>query len=217
MTDDLGSRLGLVAVLALLGASIGWAGTALGYGGPITEADSPPAFVVSESNVTFSDGARTVTVLDDLTRAETVEIAADDGQFRVVTESGPLTDAERRRARELARANETVQHHLAAVGDAELVVRPIRNAVNGETVEPVELEPTDIHGSVRTTDDGSAFVVSTGNASVDADGDSVTIDREPSAAEDDVFVRIRDARTGEAEYEAQVDLVEERVVVVTEA
>ncbi|WP_246986563.1 hypothetical protein [Halorientalis marina] len=216
MTDDLRSRLGLLAVLAVLGASIGWAGAALGYGGPVTETGSPPAFVVSESNVTFSDGTRTVTVLGNVTRAETVEIAADDGQFRVVTESGPLTDAERRRAREIARANETVQRHLAAVGDAELVVKPIRNAVTSETVQTVEVERTDIGRPVRANGNGSTFVVSTGNVSVDADGDSVTIDREPAAAEDDVFVRIRDAGTGELEYEAQVDLAEERVVVVTE-
>ena len=221
MTDDLRSRLGLLAVLAVLGASIGWAGTALGYGGPITDTGSPPAFVVSESDVTFSDGGRTVTVLDDVTRTETVSIAADDEGF-TVERTGPLTDAERRQAREIARANGTVQRHLAAVGDAELVVKPIRNVPTDRVSGTVEIERGAPNGTVWTNasaENGSVATVTVQrveNVTVDEREESVTLHRGTTYAEDTVVVELRESASDELRYEAQVDLAEERVVVVTE-
>jgi hypothetical protein len=221
MADDLGVRLGLLVGLAVLGASLGWAGTALGYGGPITDTGSPPAFVVSESDVTFSDGARTVTVFDDVTRTETVSIAADDEGF-TVERTGPLTDAERRRAREIARANETVRRHLAAIDDPTLVVEPIRNVPTDRVSGTVEIERGAPNGTVWTNasaENESVVTVTVQrveNVSVNETDDSVTLHRGTTYAEDTVVVELRESASDEVRYEAQVDLVEERVVVVTE-
>lgn len=220
MTDDLVVRLGVLAGLAVLGASIGWAGTALGYAGPVADGDARPAFVVSGSAVTFADGAQKVTVLEDVSRAESIEIAAADGGFDV-ERTGPLTDAERRRAREIARANKTVRGHLAAMDDSTLAVEPIRNVPTERVSATVELEPGASNGTVWTDEsvgNGSVktFTVSTvENVSVNESADSVTLHRGTTYADDTVRVELRDARTDRVRYEAQVDLTEERVVVVT--
>ena len=222
MTDDLVVRLGVLAALAVLGASLGWAGTALGYADPVADGDARPAFVVSGSSVTFADGARTVTVLEDVSRAESIEIAAADGGFDV-ERTGPLTDAERRRAREIARANETVRGHLAAMDDPTLAVEPIRNVPSEQVSATVELEPGAPNGTVWTNEsvgNGSvkAFTVSTvENVSVNESEESVTLHRGTTYAEDTVVVELRDARTDAVSYEAQVDLADERVVIVTAA
>lgn len=219
MADDLVVRLALLAGLAVLGASVGWAGTALGYGGP-ADADARPAFVVSGSNVTFADGARTVAVLENVTRAAEIEIAATDGGFSV-EQTGALTDAERRRAREIARANETVRGHLATMDDPALSVEPIRNVPTEQVSATVELEPGAPNGTVWTNESSGGgsvktFTTSTvENVSVNESADSVTLHRGTTYAEDTVRVELRDARTDRVRYEAQVDLTEERVVVVT--
>jgi hypothetical protein len=221
MADDLAVRFGTLVGLAVLGASLGWAGTVFGYGSPAAAADAPPAFVVGDSDVTFADGERSVTVLDDVERAASVSISATDGGFSV-EQTGPLTDAERRRAREIARANETVRARLAAMDDPALAVQPIRNVPTEQVSATVELEPGAPNGTVRTNASAENESVTTftiqrvENVSVTETADSVTLHRGTTYAADTVVVELRESGTNETRYEAQVDLADERVVVVTE-
>jgi hypothetical protein len=215
MPEDLRGRVGLLVGLAVLGASIGWAGTALGYDDPIADGGSQPAFVVTNDTVTFSDGARTVTVLDNLTRAAKVEIATAESGFSV-ERTGPLTDAERQRAREVARANATIRRHLAAMDAPTLAVEPIRNVPTERVTGTVEIGSGTPNGTVRTDESGETDTIRVENVTAEESDDSVILYRGTAYAENDVFVELRDARTGEVRYEAQVDLAGERVVVVTE-
>ncbi len=209
----------LVALLALASVGVGtaWAGAALGLGDPI--ATGPGGAVsVSGDDVTFSDGDREITVLENVSGTESIEIAAADGRLTVDSEpAAPLTDAERERALEIARDNETVARRLASMDEYDLAVEPIRG------IAADSVQQTSVSGSEWTVveaENGTTtrtFDVESGNVTVDRGDDAVVISpAEQSYVDDDVTVEISEPDSGAVRYEAQVDLAAERVVVVTD-
>jgi len=217
MNDEMVPRVLTLTALALVGIGIGWAGTAAGLGGQITDTGSAPAFVVSGNDVTFSDSEREITVLEDFSEEQRIEITERDGGLRIETEStNPLTEAERERALEIARGNETVQRRLAEMDAYELSVEPIKG-VPEDAMNRVSLNVSAEDVTAVDESDGRFRVDLEENATVEASEDSVTISPgDQTYVEDDVYVEIRDPDTNEVRYKTQVNLPEERVVIVSD-
>jgi len=218
MHEEVPSRLLTVLVLALVGTSVGWVGSGLGIGGPLTEPGQNPALVVSEGGVTVSDGSQEVTVLENVTTVESLRIRDRDGHLTVDTERvQPLTDAERARALAIVRENETVQRRLAAMDDYELAVEPIRG-VPAEAMSRISLNGSEVNRTAVDEEEEGIFRVGFDeNASIERSDDAVTIrPGDQTYVEDDVNVEIRTPDTDEVVAEAQVNLPDERVVIVTE-
>ncbi|WP_455449959.1 hypothetical protein [Natrinema thermotolerans] len=209
----------LIALLALASFGVGtaWAGAAVGLGDPIATG-SGGEFSVSENGVTFSDGDSEVTVLENVSGTESIEIAAADGRLTVDSEpTDPLTDAERDRALEIARANETVTRRLESMDEYELAVEPIKG-IHADSMHRMSIslsETTTVEAENGTTT--RTFTGESGDFTVERGADAVVVSpAEQTYAEDDVTVAISDPDSNEVRYEAQVDLAAERVVVVTD-
>jgi hypothetical protein len=209
----------VVALLALasIGIATAWAGAAVGLGDPIATG-SGGEFSVSQNDVTFSNGDREVTVLENVSGAETVEIAAADGQLTVDSEpTEPLTAAERERAREIARDNGTVTRRLESMAEYELAVEPIKG-ISADSVHRTSISRSE--WTVVEAENGTevrTFAVDSGTVTVDRGDDAVAISpAEQSYVEDDVTVAVTGPDSDAVRFEAQVDLAAERVVVVTD-
>ncbi|OLZ42442.1 hypothetical protein A6E15_16380 [Natrinema saccharevitans] len=209
----------VIALLALASFGVGtaWAGAAVGLGDPIA-AGPGGEFSVSETDVTFSDGDREVTVLENVSGTESIEIAAADGRLTVDSEpADPLTDAERDRALEIARDNETVTRRLASMDEYELAVEPIYG-IHADSVQQTSISGSE--WTVVEAENGTevrTFDVESEPSSVEQGDDEVVISpAEQSYADDDVTVEISEPGSSEPRYEAQVDLAAERVVIVTD-
>lgn len=211
MRTDLRMRLGLLVALAVVGVLVAGVGTTLGGGSPLAPA-SGGEFVVSESNVTFADRSRDVTVVDDMENVTRVEITeADEGRFRVETDRiRPLTAADRELAREIARSNGTVATNLATTARPELTVDPVKR---------IEANAIQFNVSVTTENESRGVtVVEVENESMDTGESGVVIDREPSYVDDRAVVRISDAeKEGRSalQYSVRVDLANETVTEIT--
>jgi hypothetical protein len=211
MRTDLRMRLGLLVALAVVGVVVAGVGTTLGGGSPLAPA-SGGEFVVSESNVTFADRSRDVTVVDDMENVTRVEITeAAEGRFRVETDrTRPLTAADRELAREIARSNGTVATNLATIARPELTVDPVKR---------IEANAIQFNVSVTTENESRGVtVVEVENGSMDTGEHGVVIDREPSYVDGRAVVRISDpAKEKQAalQYSVRVDLANETVTEIT--
>ncbi|OAQ53036.1 hypothetical protein HTG_09400 [Natrinema mahii] len=209
----------LIALLALASFGVGtaWAGAAVGLGDPIATG-SGGEFSVSGTDVTFSDGDSEVTVLENVSGTESIEIAAADGRLTVDSEpADPLTDAERDRALEIARDNETVTRRLESMDEYELAVEPIKG-IHADSMQQTSIslsETTTVEAENGTT--ARTFTGESEDFTVEREDDAVVVSpAEQTYAEDDVTVAISEPGSNEPRYEAQVDLEAERVVVVTD-
>lgn len=211
-------RVFTLLALVSVGIATAWAGTALGIGDSIAATGSGSEFSVSADNVTFSDGDRKITVLENVSGTESIEIAAADGRLTVDSEPAePLTDAERDHALEIARDNETVARRLASMDEYELAVEPIKG-IHADSVQQTSISGSE--WTVVEAENGTevlTFDVESESSSVEQGDDEVVISpAEQSYADDDVTVEISEPGSNEPRYEAQVDLAAERVVVVTD-
>ncbi|NEU55674.1 hypothetical protein [Halorussus sp. MSC15.2] len=212
MKDAVRFRVLALVGLAALGVGLALVGTAIGVGGPLADTGSDVEFTVSEDNVTLSNDRRTVTVVENMTGVETVEITEDDGQFRVRTGgSDSLTAAERDRAVAIARNNATVSQYLDRTNRYELGVELIEriNASSGRRV-------TGDAGQNLSLDESGTATFTVENVTTADGDDSVTIDRDLSSAEQRVTVTVRRPADGELRYSITVDLADETVVEITD-
>jgi len=207
-------RVAFLLGLAILGVGLAGFGTAFGVTGPIAADDPGGEFVVSDQNVTFSAQGQEGTIVQNLSNVTTIEIKeADDGQFAVTTERDqPLTDAERERAREIARRNETVRGALEDMDEYELIVEPIHKID--------ELKTTQISGEVSTVNEseGISKINLTGDSLSERD-DAVVVQRDPSYVDDEAVVRISHPDEDEPtdlKYSVSIDLATETVTDITD-
>ncbi|WP_256392980.1 hypothetical protein [Natronoarchaeum rubrum] len=208
------SRLVFLLGLAVLGIALAGIGTAFGVTAPIAADDPSGEFVVSDQNVTFSTQSQEDTVVRNLSNVTTIEIEeSTDGRFTVSTERDrPLTDAERERAKAIARGNDTVRRALDAMGEYELAVEPIHKID--------ELSTTQISGDVSTVNESEGiFKINLSDDSLTERDDAVVVDRDPTYVDDEAIVRVRhsngDAPT-DLKYSVSVDLAAGTVTDITE-
>jgi hypothetical protein len=215
MMSDLWARLTLLVILAVLGAGLAVIGTAVGATGPLAAPGSGAAFVVSENNVTFEQGNQRATVIDNMTRIDSIEIEQQgSGTYRVDTVTrDPLTDSERSRAKTIARDNATVQQGLQDLDQYELTVEPIHELTvdSVQTTSFTALNTTSIDNETAEGEGTFTLTVEDSNET-----GAVTIDRDPEYVEDEAVVRIRAPATNEVYYSATVDLENETVTDITD-
>lgn len=215
MTSDLRSRLTLLMVLAVLGAGLAAIGTAVGATAPLAASGPGAAFVVSEDNVTFEQGDQRATVLDNMTRIDSIEIEQQgSGTYHVNTETDdPLMDSERSQAKAIARDNATVQQALQDLDQYELTVEPIHKL----TVDSVQTTAfTGLNSTSMGSETAKGEETFTLTVKDSDETGTVTIDRDPQYVEDGAVVRIRSPATDEMYYSATVDLENETVTDITD-
>lgn len=196
MKDDVRLRVLVLVGLAAFGAVVGATGGALGVGGPAT--DGPAAeFRVTDDNVTVADDeGRKAVIIADMQNVDAVQIADSGDGFNVTTrESEPLTDADRERAKRIARSNETVADRLEA-SDYELRVEPVRR-LNASQSAKMSFE-------VNESKLGSEDTLHVGNVTVE-DENSVTVERSPSFVSDRAVVFLERPDGNRRAYTAHVD------------
>ncbi|MFC7138597.1 hypothetical protein ACFQMA_01950 [Halosimplex aquaticum] len=208
MVAGLRSRLLALVALAALGAGLAVVGTSLA-GGQAAAGAPGTAFVVSEDNVSVASGHGERTLVENVSRAESIAIErVGAGRFAVRAEP-PITDRERERARAILLGNETVRRALEAMGAYELGVEPIRK-LNGSSA-------VSMSGNVTgTTDSDGAQEFRIENVTVRGESESVVLDRDASYVEDEASVRVRRPATGELRYTVHVDLANGTVRDVTD-
>jgi phage FluMu protein gp41 len=213
IVTDFTRRVIVLLGLATLGVALAWTGTALGVGDAIDDSRESGRVDISGDGVTFADKDQQVSLVENLTTTDAVEVSATDGRITVTTsDRGLLTADQRARARKIARENATVARVIEQTGDVRLTVEPIRK-LKTTSVDRVE-------ANVNVTTNGTADLEtytfeSTDDVTVEQDGDSVTVASGQSDAayvEDEAVVRIRDATTGEASHSAIVDLANGTVI-----
>lgn len=207
MTDETGRRLAVLTGLFVLGLVIAAGGTALGAGNTLVDDRPETEFSVSDDGVRLTDGDQQITVAEDMSGVQTVDISAKDGEYRVDIEevNGKLTPPQRDRAERIARANETVATYLDGVDGANLSVEPIQRI---EATEHMEGQLT--NDNETTLEDGTAkFTVTGGN------GSSVHVDRDPEYVDDEVVVRVS-TPDGRQRYAVTVNLQTEDIVGFTD-
>ncbi|SDY93188.1 hypothetical protein [Halopenitus persicus] len=215
MTSDLRSRLILLVVLAVLGVGLAVIGTTVGATTTLTDSGPGAAFVVSEDNVTFEHGDQQATVLDNMSRVDSIEIEQQNsGTYQVNTEAeDPLTDSDRSRAKAIARNNATVQKALQNLDQYELTVDPIHKLTvdSARTTTFTGLNNTSMDSETPEGEETFTLTVE----ETDETG-TVTIDRDPEYVEDEVVVRIHDPAADEMYYSITVDLENETVTDITD-
>ncbi|WP_336000950.1 hypothetical protein [Halorientalis halophila] len=218
MNNSIGTRAAALVALAAIGLGTAWAGTALGLGAPLATGDAGAEFSVSGAAVTLSTGDRSTTLVENTAALERIEIAERDGRLSVETEAragDPLTDRQRDRALEIARANETIQAHLAELDGAEFAVEPIVG-IPAEGMGHVSLNASDDAMEATDRSDGTTRIDFDEDVTIERHGDAVTIrPGDQQVVEDTVYVEIRTG-DGEVAYRAQVNLPEERVLLVAD-
>lgn len=205
-------HLVVLAGLALLGVGLAWAGTAVGVSGIITGGETTGEMNVASDSLTFKDASGEVMVRENLSTTETVEISASHGEITVTTdEHVPLTAVQRERAREIARANETMSQSLNEMDDVAVSVEPIKKmSADSATQFDVETESSLNESSGTFTVEGRP---------VETDENSVRIGSAQSNVtyvEDRAVVRIRHAATDELRYSVTVDTANSTVVEITD-
>ena len=209
MGSNIRSRLAVLLTLAVLGVAVAGIGTTLGApSGTTAEADT--RFVVTEQNVTVTTDQEEVTVTEDMYNVTSVRVEeAAAGQFSVETERAqPLTEKERERAKQIARANETVQTHLAEE----------EYTLDVDAIQRLDTTAMQISGNVTERTESGNVTVIRYEAEETADG-SVVVDREPTYVPNEAVVRLRDPTASERtelKYSVDVDLTNETVTDVTD-
>ena len=211
MGSNIRSRLAVLLTLAVLGVAVAGIGTTLGApSGTTAEADT--RFVVTEQNVTVATDEEEVTVTEDMYNVTSVRVEeAAAGQFSVETERAqPLTEKERERAKQIARANETVQTHLAEE----------EYTLDVDAIQQVETTAMQVSGNVtERTESGNVTVIRYEAEAEETADDSVVVDREPTYVPNEAVVRLRDPTASERtelKYSVDVDLTNETVTDVTD-
>lgn len=206
--SDLRSRLALLAGLALLGAGLAVTGATVNAADSFHDSASTPAFVVSEQNVTFEDGDQQTTVVGNMERVDSVELErTTDRQYTVHTATAdPVSAAERRRAKAIARNNETVQRSLAKLNQYELTVDPIHKLTAESSVR---LNGTVSAGDVKS-DSNTTYTFE-----VTESDESVVVDREPDYVDGEVAVRVSNPAADEPHFSVIVDLKTNEVIDTT--
>ncbi|WP_435066732.1 hypothetical protein [Haloplanus sp. C73] len=127
MTSELRSRLGVLAGLAVLGVVLAVVGTALGLPSSLVTGAPAAQFVVSDERVTLSNSSDDVVLVDNMSNVREIQVETTGrGQFHVRTrEEPPITAAERERALEIARTNDTVRQYLDSA-EYTAAVEPVR-------------------------------------------------------------------------------------------
>ena len=205
MHEETRMRAVAVVVLVGLGAVLGVAGGALGVGGPTVGDDPGAEFVVGQDNVSVAHGGER-TILRDLDVTEDVAIERVDGGYRVSTqESGPLSQAERGRAKRVAGENATVAARLNELSDYDLRVEPIRRLQSDHAITG----SVDVNNSTsqETNDSAVTYEFET----VERGGDSVTVNRDPTFVEEEVVVAVHRPGDEDAVFDVHVDLENETV------
>lgn len=190
------SRLGLLAALVVLGASVGAGATALGVD-HLFGSEEDVAATVNDDGVVVGDGQVGV---ENTTWLRSVEISGSDGHYTIEAErERPFSDEQRQTAIDTVRASNRVG--LGDLIEYEIVVEPIRKFDADQAQEAAV-------GDV--SEDGGSFEID----DVTVDDGSVTIDREYSIVEDQLNVRVL-GPDGETRYSVIVDLTAEQIVDVT--
>ena len=215
MPSYLQSPLALLPFLAVLGVGLAVLGTAVGATTPHAASGPGTAFVVSEDNVTVEQGDQQVTVVDNMTRVDSIEIERQgSGTYQVNTETeDPLTDSERSHAEAIARDNATVQQVLRDVEQYELTVEPIHKltADSVRTTTVTGFNSTSMESETAEGEETFTLTVEDGDET-----GTVTIDRHPEYVKDEAAIRIRNPSTDEVYYSATVDLENETVTEITD-
>jgi hypothetical protein len=205
---DLRARLALLAGLAFLGIALGVTGATVDAADSFQDPESSPAFTVSEENVTFEDGDRKTTVVGNMERIDRLELKrTNDRQYTIRTGTAdPISPAERRRAKAIARDNETIQRSLATLDRYELTVDPIHKLTVGQSVS--------IDGTVSTGDvkDNNA---TTYTFEMTESEEGVVVDRDPNYVDDEVVVRVSNPAVDDSYFSVTVDLETAEVIDTT--
>jgi hypothetical protein len=213
IVTDFTRRVIVLLGLATLGVALAWTGTALGVGDAIDDSREPGRVNISSDGVTFADKDQQVSLVENLTGTDAVEVSATDGRITVTTsDRGPLTAETRARAREIARENATVARVIEQTGDVRLTVEPIKK-LKTTSVNRVEANVTVTTNS--STDIETYSFGTVDNVTVEQDEGSVTVKSEDSNAsyvDDEAVVEILDATTGEERYSVIVDLANGTVI-----
>lgn len=209
MTDATRSGFVILAVLGVVGLSLAGVTSALG----VTETaadDVGGEFVVFERNVTFSDGTRERTVVENLTNVTAIEITREEGRrFSVRAETGPpLSATDRERAKRIARTNETVRRALARLDGHDLSVEPIRE-LSTQDVVGVTVERSNESNWTNDSAETRTFTVT--NVTSANESESVVVQRDPKYVPDRAAVEIR-GPDSEHRYTVYVDLANRTVV-----
>lgn len=215
MTSDLWSRLILLVVLTALGVGLAVLGNAVGVTTPLAASEQGAVFVVSEDNVTLEQDNQRATLINNMTRVDSIEIEQrGTGTYHVNTEAeNPLADSERSQAKAIVRDNATVQQALRDLDQYELTVEPIHKltADSAQTTAFTGLNNTSIEG--ETAENEETFTLSVENRN---ETGMVAIERDPQYVEDEAAVRVGDSATDETYYSATVDLENETVTDITD-
>lgn len=238
MHSEIRSRFLALLALAVLGVGTVVAGSALGVGAAVTDAGSDVEFTASGSAITLSDGDVEVTLVDDMTTVESIELTEDDGRFEIETRTDdPLTADERQRAVEIATDNETVRDQLDGMDSYEFDVSAVEESSAEATVD-VQFESVsgDFDGPTGTgaeadgdrdgaddrdetddeSDDAMTVDVTIADQREDAGEAGVTIDRDPAYVEDAATVRVSPADEDRATLAVTVDVADESVTSITD-
>ncbi|SER09676.1 hypothetical protein [Natrinema salaciae] len=200
MSNDIGATLLFLGGLVALSVVFAGVGTSFGQTDPLREGGPTPKFVVSDENVSFADGERTATVVENLSRVGRIEIERrDDGGVHIST----APDQQRERAKAIATANATVRDRLDEVGDYRLTV------AHTYRVEAMNATARD------AGDDAATFELRRDTASSDEDG-VVVVERAPAADDGTVTLQVEHADSGEVRYSVRVDLTNGTVTQITE-
>lgn len=205
---DLRARLALLAGLAFLGIALGITGATVDAADSFQDPESSPAFTVSEENVTFEDGDRKTTVVGNMERIDRLELKrTNDRQYTIRTATAdPISLAERRRAKAIARDNETIQRSLATLDRYELTVDPIHKLTAESSVR--------LNGSVSAGDVGDDNVSTYTFDVTESDG-SVVVDRDPNYVDGEAAVRVSNPSVDELYFSVIVDLETNEVIDTT--
>lgn len=218
MTTDLRSRFAVLVGLAILGVGLAVIGTAVGATGFLTDDRGDAGFTVSEENVTFSDGDQEVTVVDNMTRVDRLEVEkVETGTYHVITETeNPVTDSERRRAKAIIKRNETVRQALDDLDGYELTVEPVHKLTADSMVTENFTTANDSTSSDFVSNNETEDEEATYTFSVESEEGNVTVNRDPTYVENEVVVWIRHPVADDVYYTVDVDLENSTVVEITE-
>lgn len=179
MNSDIRVRALAVVGLGVLGVVLALSGATFGVGNSLASDDPAPEFRISADNISVVTGDDRVTLVENASAVAAIEISRTEGGVTVRTdERAPLTERDRRRAADIALANDTVERYLDGIAEYDIDVRPIQRLTADESVTIGNVT------TVNSASDGSTdfIVVSTesSNLTVADWENSVTVNRQSS-------------------------------------
>lgn len=214
VTRDVRARALVLVGLAVLGVGLALSGSAIGVGSETLRGEGPAVTV--DDDVSVSEGADEVVVVENVSTIDSVAVEASDGgtiRFETEPRRGLSADA-RARGEAIARDNATVARALASLSDPRVSVEPVVR-LDADAVRSVDVTGSG-DGAVTTDGPGETVTFTVNATTVEEEPDTVVVDRKPAHVPDRASVRIRDGQEGHVRYSATVDLENETVTGLTD-